>query len=115
MKSNVLTRWIAALRSDDYEQIRDHLSNGPDKFCALGVLCELYRQDHASLSCWTQNSWTFFDGRDYHTNTPPIKVRTWADLSDDDIVTVQRWNDIEEFSFQQIADLLSLNLNQEPY
>lgn len=44
MKASIKKLWIAALRSGGYKQIAGGLRLG-DRFCCLGVLCDLAVQD----------------------------------------------------------------------
>lgn len=44
MKKNVADKWVAALRSGKYRQGRGRLYDG-ERFCAIGVLHELFRRD----------------------------------------------------------------------
>lgn len=37
-------KWVAALRSGEYKQVRERL-RGSDGFCCLGVACDLYIRD----------------------------------------------------------------------
>jgi hypothetical protein len=41
MKESIRTKWLAALRSGEYEQNRECLLRINNKFCCLGVLCEV--------------------------------------------------------------------------
>jgi hypothetical protein len=41
MNPEVKAKWVAALRSGDYEQGRHRLHCKDGKFCCLGVLCDL--------------------------------------------------------------------------
>ena len=49
MKEEIKQQWIAALRSGQYVQGRGVLhevpAEGPPKFCVLGVLCDLVREE----------------------------------------------------------------------
>ncbi|HEU5032735.1 MAG TPA: hypothetical protein VFV01_47985 [Spirillospora sp.] len=49
MKAKVKTRWVEALRSDEYQQGKGWLHQidqaGQERFCCLGVLCEIAAQD----------------------------------------------------------------------
>lgn len=47
MNVEVQRRWVAALRSGEYEQTRGALNRGGRRCCALGVLCELAAEDGA--------------------------------------------------------------------
>lgn len=52
MKKAIKKRWLEALRSGEYKQGRNYLKatdkNGVDRFCCLGVLCDLYVKDHVT-------------------------------------------------------------------
>lgn len=41
MKKEVAEKWVAALRSGDYEQGKYSLRNASGQYCCLGVLCEI--------------------------------------------------------------------------
>ena len=49
MKTDIADRWIAALRSGEYEQSHDQLrgtyGSGGFSFCCLGVLCDLHSKE----------------------------------------------------------------------
>lgn len=44
MKKKIADLWVKALRSGDYQQGRYALRDDSDKFCVLGVLCNLHAQ-----------------------------------------------------------------------
>lgn len=52
MKHVIMKRWVRALRSGRYRQTtgklraRNKAGNATNNFCCLGVLCDLYAQDH---------------------------------------------------------------------
>lgn len=50
MNDNV-KKWVAALRSGEYKQgvRRLHTTNSEDKFCCLGVACDLYQKEVGGL------------------------------------------------------------------
>ena len=73
--------WVKALRSGKFKQTRDVLRRG-DKFCCLGVACEIYRQETGKgkwvtsgedSSCQTFQA-TKTDGNDVAI---PYKVCKW--------------------------------------
>ncbi len=80
MNKEIKEKWVAALRSGDYQQGKEVLRTGQDKFCCLGVLCDLHRQEHPGYE------WIFNPNREayvYHdklTITPNLVVN-WAGLS----------------------------------
>jgi|LakMenE01Jun11ns_1017448.scaffolds.fasta_scaffold9958319_2 hypothetical protein len=45
MKKEIANIWIKALKSGKYKQGRGTLRTDDDKFCCLGVLCDLYDKD----------------------------------------------------------------------
>ena len=50
MKPEIKARWVAALRSGDYDQGQGRLhakdANGISSFCCLGVLCDLAEKEN---------------------------------------------------------------------
>lgn len=44
MKVEIAQKWVAALRSGEFQQGQYVLRSG-DSFCCLGVLCELHRRE----------------------------------------------------------------------
>lgn len=50
MKQSIAERWAAALRSGDYTQGYNRLRSLNDKFCCLGVLCNLHAIDHPEIA-----------------------------------------------------------------
>lgn len=57
MKKDIKDKWIAALRSGEYDQTKGVLRREDDEgrasYCCLGVLCELARLDGVPLA-WTE-------------------------------------------------------------
>lgn len=45
MKQELKNKWVEALRSGDYQQGRSVLRSHDDKFCCLGVLCDIASKD----------------------------------------------------------------------
>ena len=54
MKQKIKALWVAALRSGDYEQGIGQLRN-ENKFCCLGVLCDLHAQTHPKIAAKETN------------------------------------------------------------
>jgi hypothetical protein len=76
MRECVKNKWIAALRSGKYKQGRGRL-NGPDGYCCLGVLCEVFIADGNALDVRTPNSVTEYNGE---SSYPPDAVLKWAGI-----------------------------------
>ena len=72
MNKEVADKWIAALRSGEYQQTEGKLC-GAGGFCCLGVLCDLYEKEQ----CDTDDGWR--DGRTH----PPVKVVKWSGMQSD--------------------------------
>lgn len=106
-------RWVKALRSGEYKQGRAALRTADDKFCCLGVLCDLAAKDGRmkwvpSGSCYGANRATF-------TGVLPPAVCKLAGLRQRDPVvgddnTLTAANDCERLSFLEIADLIEKHL-----
>lgn len=74
MNGEVKAKWIAALRSGEYEQGRNFLRE-EGSYCCLGVLCELHAKE-------TGNEWTIGElylGEKYFL---PAEVQKWAGIDD---------------------------------
>lgn len=87
MNAEVKKLWVEALRSGKYKQGKGSLrrvpsrSNDVDKFCCLGVLCDLHSKafpDTGRQSQWSQ--WGQYDFVDAYL---PNTVKKWACLTSD--------------------------------
>ena len=113
-----IKKWIDALRSGQYRRGRDHLhyrdDDGDCKFCALGVLCDIYSKD-------TGHDWD--TGDKIHTirgesEFLPSDVFRWLGLTphehDKDIliggIAITALNDRDGASFRDIANRLESTL-----
>lgn len=85
MKREIAEKWIAALNGGEFKQAKEVLRDGTDKYCCLGVLCELYRREtgqgewdgpgflsDSNFSCGSQ--------ADYSGSNLPEGVRQWAGM-----------------------------------
>lgn len=87
MNSQVKEKWVAALRSGDYQQGTNSLRSNQG-FCCLGVLCDLYAKEHnenweyvnaySEQNTKAKDSWYFQE----ETQFLPEKVMNWAQLED---------------------------------
>jgi hypothetical protein len=91
---DVLVRWVAALRSGDYLQGREHLryedEDGVVRHCCLGVLCELAVADGVieraePFKLWQQlvRGYAVPERATTETSVLPPAVVAWAGLSTD--------------------------------
>ena len=99
--------WVAALRSGEYEQGIGRLRNKLDRYCPLGVLCQLYYLATGKLKP------ELCAGRYWYANrlgSLPDAVRDWAELETDmgayDDGSIVILSDRENKSFSEIADII---------
>jgi hypothetical protein len=73
MNPEVKARWVAALRSGKYKQGQKVLRSAKDKFCCLGVLCDI-----KNPAQWDSGLCGYeFAG---HVHFVPSEIREWAGL-----------------------------------
>ncbi len=123
------TKWVAALRSGEYQQGEGYLLTSDEdevkRYCCLGVACELYHQEHPDTSRWAKNSnfdncVVFFieDGDDHDSEETvlPSKVQDWLGLADGeggyDGGSLIGLNDSEKYTFNKIADAIESEPNR---
>ena len=111
-------RWVEALRNGKYEQNKGCLRAG-DKFCCLGVACDLYNREAeaAGIGRWETGPefmmgyWT--SGYGAFDDVLPAPVAMWLGLTSEfgkfyvgsDSRSLSDEND-EGASFEEIADLI---------
>lgn len=76
MRKDIAERWVAALRSYKYKQGKYFLRNKDDKFCCLGVLCDLHAQDHPHIAAKQRSARVYLR----ETKVLPAQVRNWAEM-----------------------------------
>ncbi len=95
MKPEIKKKWVQTLRSGKFQQGQGCLRQG-DKFCCLGVLCELHREE-------THGEWKLGNYLGA-VQLPPDEVSNWSGLTSlDRIKTIAGMND-GGVSFETIAD-----------
>lgn len=99
-------KWVEALRSGRFSKLRFGLRKN-DSYCALGVLCELYRIENGGRWETSESGFGIFGG----SNTGlPDEVRSWAGLTDSNgryqDGSVMHSNDSMDQSFAEIADII---------
>lgn len=124
MDPAIRARWVAALRSGEYEQGRHQLRTDHGGLCCLGVLCELAVADGVIPAAeYSFGEWVY----DENDTELPAPVREWAGLmtcnpwapvdADGNGATLAELNDgcdaglhgpdeREPWTFAQIADLI---------
>ena len=109
MNPTIKRAWIRALRSGKYKQGIMTLKKG-NKFCCLGVLCDLYGKKMKTKWITGQFGYDAMLGEE---NKLPRQVIKWAALSDGDpvlnAIRASQHNDGGE-TFKQIAVLINKHL-----
>ena len=96
------TKWLAALRSGEYQQGKYELY-ADGKYCCLGVankVCNLQEEGESSLLC------TYGDMGLY---TDAGSVKNISLHGDSDYCSLIELNDTREWSFLDIADFIEAN------
>ena len=106
MNTEVKAQWIYALNSGEYQQTTKQLFDG-DKFCCLGVLCDLYSKEHDEE--W-EHRYSEFDNRDRwyfydQGEVLPDVVMDWAGLSKENPTLALTEPESQETVFADIAGL----------
>jgi len=106
MKEVIKKKWVAALRSGEYKQGQRQLHNADgDKFCCLGVLCDLAAKE--GIVKRTLSAHGGFYLYDNYDGFLPPSVRNWAqiDPSSDQVPCLVYLNDRGD-SFDTIANVI---------
>jgi len=118
MKGIVKELWLNALRSGEYGQAEGRLKDSSGRYCCLGVLCELYRQDQALQGKeinWIRETLLEQGG------VPHNDIVVWAGLPNDNPTigknkdTLSNLNDgcnaqKRRHSFKEIADIIEAHI-----
>lgn len=113
MNQNVKARWIEALRSGRYTQGRHLLRSPGDKYCCLGVLCDLAVEDE--VGAWVDlapgapdgQHWNLGDSADGFSSTALTrKVMDWSGVSPLSQDALIQMNDQQGASFEEIAQYI---------
>ena len=118
MNSRVKEKWVATLRSGEYNQGTRALRNNSNQFCCLGVLCDLYDKEQ------NFNSWQLVPDNHYEfgeePELPPFRVwSSWAGMAEQNPViqfpdtdspqSLAELND-QGYTFEEIANLIEMCL-----
>lgn len=145
MKTEIKQKWVDALRSGEYKQGKwkltriddytDIMGQGKERFCVLGVLCDIavkdgmelpigYDRDYDKNAEWIefrvyQSMWNEEEGEYDDTNSTdlPDEVLRWAGLDENPVVvydeqsaTLTELNDLLDVPFSTLATLIDEQL-----
>jgi hypothetical protein len=115
MKNNVAKRWVNALRSGKYRKTTGSLKRTDGSYCALGVLCDLYKKQggplgekpipHKDISTLDEEGAILLGGE---SQIPPKKVLNWAGIGIIQAEEIAGMND-DGHSFRKIATHIEKN------
>ena len=112
MRKKVKQLWVNALRSGKYEQGRNVLCSLDNKYCCLGVLCELYmermkknhKKSKVNKILGTSVSMQYrVEGECNATCLLPKVVEKWAGLNSNQVSWAMCMNDTCKLDFDTIA------------
>lgn len=80
MKKDIAMKWAKALRSGEYKRGIGQLRDNNNKFCCLGVLCNLHAQAHPKIAAAQQDRCDYM----HHASYLPPAVQRWAGMKSED-------------------------------
>jgi hypothetical protein len=92
MKKAVKKRWVAALRSGEYDQTQEKLFDGENGFCCLGVLCDIQGDGDKNPPS--------------DTGGLPMWMLDQVNLSVSEEQQLIELNDTKKYTFSEIADYI---------
>lgn len=102
MKQELKDKWIAALRSGEYQQGRAQLyDEATGAFCCLGVLCKV-----ADIAISEDGISCMVDG--IEEGYKPLK-----DMINEDVTICWKMNDFDGASFDNIASWIETNVKAD--
>jgi hypothetical protein len=111
-KEEVALQWMAALRSGDYVQAKNYLRD-LGGFCCLGVAAEVYRQcggDAKWLGRGDGMPYQLVAGNSAASALLPYEVQNWLGIDKDVEHDFVNYNDVDELSFEEIAEQVEEDL-----
>lgn len=114
MISEIKRKWVEALRSEKYTQGQQKLKTPDERFCCLGVLCDIIAPRE-----WTSTEQEDADGvllgtfdwfHSGDAEMPGQGVQEEAGVDDDTCSKLTVMNDKDELNFNQIANWIESNL-----
>jgi hypothetical protein len=90
MKPQIKEQWLEALESGRYEKGKARL-NYDNKFCCLGVLCDLFKDDLYVVT--DDDGMVFYNGQFSYL---PIKIQEFAEIEENHLERLMLLNDLNE-------------------
>lgn len=67
-------KWVAALRSGEYKQTHGVLKNSDNRYCCLGVACEIFSKENEGGFEYIHGEFYFKSGDEERVGSPPTNV-----------------------------------------
>ena len=106
MNEELKIKWLAALRSEDYTQGKDYLCKN-NKFCCLGVLCDVIDSSKWVKSMFTPGAFGYIDP--ICMGGLPVHIGEKFNINSVMQFQLSSMND-NGYSFAEIADFIEENL-----
>jgi hypothetical protein len=103
MDQTIKNKWVKALRSGAYAQIKGNLRTSKG-FCCLGVLCDV-----VDTTRWTSSIYVSHAYGDYVAFFPPV-ISDASGLSHEDAQILMEANDRHKWTFDEIATYIDIML-----
>lgn len=109
MKKEIAMKWVEALRSGKYRQGRGELRTKDNRFCCLGVLCEITKDKTNVDWSWPSDLYDplCFDGK-YTALPESVRVLAGMKSISGDLSETKCLASLNDagMSFKEIADLI---------
>jgi hypothetical protein len=113
MKPEIKERWVAALRSGEYEQGVGYLNiadDGVNRYCCLGVLCDILSDDYLDFSKHVIDNKTYYGYAKQESGVLSDYQLKIIDLKFGEAGQLIALNDTDLKSFDAIADYIEEHL-----
>jgi len=109
VKPEIKKQWTKDLRSGKYKQGKSVLRSKDNKYCCLGVLCNIYSEEKGVP--WTLGMGDFYGIHASGGAVLPTVIRDWAGIESPcgrygHNLSLTHLNDHDGKSFEEIADVI---------
>lgn len=114
MDKAVKKRWLKALRSGSYAQGAGRLKNYENKFCCLGVLCDILPNEGSwkdyDKKYQSSSDFILKETKEVSNGHLPLSLIKKFQLSELQVRKLVDMNDTEKKTFKEIAAYISRNM-----
>jgi hypothetical protein len=107
MKKEIRDKWLAALRSGEYEQTTGILRNTTPAYCCLGVLCEVAGVPRRDIKIQSEYDFSSFGHIGISACNLPDHFLGITVAQESRLISM---NDLEGQNFTAIADWIEANI-----